>query len=324
MHASEVADPRLLVAGSGSRRPNRAEGRPRPPRPLRSARARSMTVAGALLASSQRPRPFRSGRARAVRAALALALALTCWLAQAAGADARDREPPVAAPAAPRVGLQVGHWRIDELPDDEARLRGQTGGSGGGYREVDVNLAVVERTAAVLTARGVTVDILPATVPLGYRADVFLAIHCDASGEPGVRGYKLARYRNSLIPERDDALIGALSASYAAATRLPLDANVTRNMTGYYAYNATRFVTVIDRLTPSALIELGFLTNPGDRAVLVQQQDLVAAALADGIMRYLAAPSSAPPRRVCVRNCITQYFEGDDFVGFRENVVVMR
>src|SRR2546430_5425617 len=106
MHATEVADPRLLAARSGSPRPNRAEGRPRPPRPLRSARARSMTVAGALLASSQRPRPFRSGRARAVRAALALALAPTCWLAQAARGDARRREPPGAAPAPPRVGPQ--------------------------------------------------------------------------------------------------------------------------------------------------------------------------------------------------------------------------
>src|SRR5437764_15291958 len=59
MLASEVADPRLLAAGSGSRRPTRAEGRPRPARPPHLARA------------------------RAVRAALAFALALTCWPAPA-------------------------------------------------------------------------------------------------------------------------------------------------------------------------------------------------------------------------------------------------
>ena len=246
-----------------------------------------MPVAGALLASSQRPRPFRSARARAVRAALALALALTCWLAQAAGADARDREPPVAAPAAPRVGLQVGHWRIDELPDDEARLRGQTGGSGGGYREVDVNLAVVERTAAVLTARGVTVDILPATVPPGYRADAFVALHCDVNGDPSMRGYKLARFSESAIPTFDDALVATVGGRFAADTGQPRDANVTRAMTGYYAFNSRDFAHAIDPQTPGAIVELGFLSNPLDLNLLLYQPDLVATAVADGILRYL-------------------------------------
>src|SRR3954447_2804690 len=50
-------------------------------------------------------------------------------------------------PAGARVGVQAGHWRIEELPDDQARLRGQTGGSGGGYREVDVNLAIAQLVA---------------------------------------------------------------------------------------------------------------------------------------------------------------------------------
>ena len=191
------------------------------------------------------------------------------------------------APPPKRVGLQVGHLRIDELPEEQARLRGQTGGSGGGFREVDINLAVVERTAAILAAHGVAVDILPATVPPGYVADAFIAVHCDASPDLGANGYKLARYRDSPLPRHDDALIAALQARYGEATGLRLDNNITRAMSGYYAYNHRRYQSIISPQTPSAIIELGFLTNPGDRALLVGGQELIAATLAQGILDYL-------------------------------------
>lgn len=254
--------------------------------------------------------PLAVSRLSAARITLALVLLGACllWPGAPAGSAARAGalQPNPAARA--RVGLQIGHYLIEQLPEDQARLRTQTGGSGGGYREVDINMAVVQRVAPLLVARGVTVDILPATVPKDYRADAFVAIHCDATpdGSPVVRGYKLARYRDSTIPEQDDALTEAIAVNYAAATRLPLDPNVTRAMTGYYAFNPRRFETTIGPETPSTIVELGFLTNPADRAVLVNQQDLIAAALADGILRFLvasgaplvamaAAPAPAPP-----------------------------
>jgi N-acetylmuramoyl-L-alanine amidase len=196
-------------------------------------------------------------------------------------------------PADARVGIQVGHWQIEALPDDQERLRGQTGGSGGGVREVDVNLAVGRRVADLLTATGVAVDLLPATVPKGYLADAFISIHCDASTSAAATGYKLARYRDSLIPTRDDALIAALSEFYGPASGLPTDGTITRAMTGYYAYNARRYQTTISRKTPATIMELGFLTHPGDRAVLVGQQEFLAAAIALGIVRFLIADRPA-------------------------------
>ena len=256
------------------------------------------------------PLPGRMTTGRPLAAALVATLLVTLFAALFApgrpGETARAASAASAAPASGvagrRVGLQIGHLRIEELPEDQARLRGQTGGSGGGVREVDINVAVVERATLLLQAQGVVVDVLPATVPRGYRADAFVAVHCDANptGDPTTRGYKLARYRESLIPEQDDALIAAISAVYGPATGLPLDLNVTRAMTGYYAYNPKRYQTIIDRGTPSTIVELGYLTNPLDRALLVTRQDLVAAALAEGILRFLgataplAAPVSAP------------------------------
>ena len=247
-------------------------------------------------------RPFAAALVAALLAALFAALFGPGTPGETARAASAASAAPASGVAGKRVGLQIGHLRIEELPEDQARLRGQTGGSGGGVREVDVNIAVVQRATLLLQAQGVVVDVLPATVPRGYRADAFVAVHCDANptGDPTTRGYKLARYRESLIPEQDDALIAAISAVYGPATGLPLDPNVTRAMTGYYAYNPKRYQTIIDRSTPSTIVELGYLTNPLDRALLVTRQDLIAAALAEGILRFLgataplAAPVSAP------------------------------
>ncbi|MGN6810540.1 MAG: N-acetylmuramoyl-L-alanine amidase [Thermomicrobiales bacterium] len=193
-----------------------------------------------------------------------------------------------AAPIHARVGLQVGHWKAADLPDELAALRSQGGASAAGVNEVDVNLAVARQVAALLTARGVTVDLIPATVPASYRADAFVAIHADANNDAGMRGFKLARFRDSAIPQRDDTLIAAITGAYGVATGLPQDPNLTRAMTGYYAFNFEDFQHAINQQTPACIIEMGFITNPTDRALLLQQQQAVAQGIAAGIVRFLS------------------------------------
>lgn len=192
----------------------------------------------------------------------------------------------------PKVGLQIGHYQIDQLPNEQASLRGQTGGSGGGVREVDFNQTVVRLVAALLTAKGVTVDILPATVPVGYTADVFVAIHADAAGSGGPNGYKMARSRFSAIPQTDDTLLNILYETYGKATGLPTDSSITRNMTGYYAFNSRRRLYAVSKVTPAVIVETGFLTSAADRAVLLGRTDAVAKGIADGIWQFL---QSRPP-----------------------------
>src|SRR5690242_10902744 len=91
----------------------------------------------------------------------------------------------VAAPAIQsrplRVGLQAGHWKSTQLPASLARLRSSTGTAAAGRTEVALNLDLANRTASLLRAQGIVVDILPATVPTGYRADAFVAIHADGN-----------------------------------------------------------------------------------------------------------------------------------------------
>lgn len=50
----------------------------------------------------------------------------------------------------PKVGLQVGHWQNDQVPPELERLKGNTGASGGGKAEWEVNLAIAKETATLL------------------------------------------------------------------------------------------------------------------------------------------------------------------------------
>jgi N-acetylmuramoyl-L-alanine amidase len=193
--------------------------------------------------------------------------------------------PPIQA----RVGLQVGHWEAAQLPDELAILRAQSGASAEGYQEVDINFAIARHTADLLRARGITVDILPATIPPGYRADAFIAIHCDYNADPNVGGFKLARYGDSAIADRDDALLNAIVAAYGPITGQHKDGLISRAMIYYYAFNSGDFAHAIDPQTPGVIVELGFLTNPADRALLVNQQPTVAQGLAEGIIGFLSA-----------------------------------
>jgi hypothetical protein len=184
-----------------------------------------------------------------------------------------------------RVGIQVGHWKSDELPEELARLRTSTGARAGDYTEAGVNLDIAQRVAALLEQRGVVVDVLPATVPIRYDADAFVSIHADGSQSAGAHGFKIATpWRTSRAAQH---LLDVLREEYAASTGMPWDDAITFNMRGYYAFNFRRHEHAAARTTPAVIVETGFLTNAADRAILTSQPDIVAAGIANGIMRYL-------------------------------------
>ncbi len=69
-------------------------------------------------------------------------------------------------PGIKRVGLQAGHWLVEQAPEELRRL--QHGTSGGGKQEWEVNLDLARRARVLLQAAGVEVDILPTAVPPRY------------------------------------------------------------------------------------------------------------------------------------------------------------
>jgi len=212
-------------------------------------------------------------------------------LAPPGGAIVQSNGVRIPKPAMPtgarRIGIQVGHWMTDQVPAElGSRITFQTGTSWAGVDEVDVNMDIAQRIKAQLTARGYIVDIIPTTVPLGYLADVFLALHADGDGTGENSGFKLAH--GSRRGPYEDKLVALLRDEYAKVTGLSDDAeHVTRNMLGYYAFNWGRYQHAAAAHTPAAILEMGYLSNGHDRDVMVNHADGVATAIVNGIQRFL-------------------------------------
>ncbi len=185
----------------------------------------------------------------------------------------------------PRVALQAGHWKAAEAPDELENLRAN-GTSGGGKREWEVNLEIARKAKPLLEARGIVVEILPTTIPPDHYADAFVAIHADGNPDTTVSGYKAAAPRRDLTGSAS-SLAMLLDLKYEEATGLPYDPNVTRNMRGYYAFNWRRYEHSLHPMTPAAILETGFLTNPRDRRIIVSDQAKAARGLADAVLAFL-------------------------------------
>jgi len=186
----------------------------------------------------------------------------------------------------PKVGLQIGHLHSKELPEELKKLRNNGGASAGGYDEVEINKLIVERVAALLEDRGITVDILPATIPPNYWADIFLSIHADGSTNTTKSGFKIASPWQDLTGKSDN-LVRILERTYQKSTGLTIDRNVTRNMRGYYAFSWWKYKHSIHPMTTAAIVETGFLTNWSNRQLLTKEPEKPARALAEGILSFL-------------------------------------
>ncbi len=209
-----------------------------------------------------------------------------------AGLDA-PLSMPVAAGHV-NVAIQAGHWKSAELPDPLARLRGSTGAVGGGHTEPEVTLALAQRTAALLRAQGLTVEVLPATVPTGYTADLFLSLHMDGNTSPQAHGFKVSTRWRSDVAALDAQLVASLTDRYAAVTGMPEDPSVTRAMRGYYAYSTYHGQEYrLGASTPAAILEMGFLTSPTDRAMVLNNPNRVAQGIVAGINSFYSSLPAA-------------------------------
>lgn len=185
----------------------------------------------------------------------------------------------------PRVGIQIGHLEAASHPQELASLRVSTGGVGNGVFEVDVNRMIAEALASRLQSRGISVELLPATVPAGYRADLVISIHADSSKDPHRRGYKSAIYREDRN-HWDSRLKRIVDSWYLRGSGLPDDhRNVTGDMLEYYAFNRA-YRHSLARGTPALIVEVGYLSHAQDMRLLARP-DRVAELLQNGIMEFL-------------------------------------
>ncbi len=243
----------------------------------------------------------------AAAAAVALGVAAVVALALQEAPAEPERFVPLRAPARPhypglslrgvvapwRVALQIGHLNTNEYPPELAHRRTATGASAAGVAEVDVNKAVATAAAALLREQGVEVVLLPATVPPEFDADAFVSIHADGGDSSG---YKVSPpWRASPASRR---LSASLREHYGKVTGMREDLNgVTYNMRGYYAFGG-RYRHAVARTTPAAILEMGYLTHPQDRAFLTGQPEVAARGIAVGVLAFLAGHDPLDPTAV--------------------------
>ena len=205
-----------------------------------------------------------------------------------------------------KVGVQAGHLDIATAPDEMDHLRTSLGASWRSVREVDLNVAVATEVVAQLRSAGVLADLVPAVVPPSYDADAFVSIHADGANRPGARGWKIGVPWGASAASRQ--LQQLMSRTYAHATGLPHDeAGTTYGMRGYYGFSPHRYQHAIARTTPAVLVEMGFVTDPVDRAFLLSNTTTVARGISDGVLAYLhqrdpyAILQVVPPPRVLMQ-----------------------
>ena len=151
-----------------------------------------------------------------------------------------------------------------------------------GLRECDVALAVGESAASYLNAAGVDTELLQSDsleeiceAANASDADIFVSIHCNAAEEPtGTETWACAgSYRGSMLANCiQSQLIDALNTTDRGVKI------ATPGVNGLYVLTNTDM--------PAVLVELAFITNPGDEDILANAQDALARAVARGVTDY--------------------------------------
>jgi N-acetylmuramoyl-L-alanine amidase len=194
---------------------------------------------------------------------------------------------PKTLPTGPRrVAIQAGHWKSDEAPDELRRLIPQTGAEWEGITEVEINLDIAQRVGVILNSKGIAVDILPTTIPVGYVADAFVALHGDSDGVGENSGFKMAH--GARRGPYEDALLNDIKDVYGAATGLNYDpTHISNAMRGYYPFSWSRFQHALAAHTPAVILEMGYVSHDVDRSLMLDKPDVLATAIADGVMKFL-------------------------------------
>jgi hypothetical protein len=58
-------------------------------------------------------------------------------------------------------------------------------------------------------------------------------------------------------------------------------------MRGYYPFSWSRFQHTVAAHTPAVILEMGYVSNDDDRALMLDKPDVLATAISDGIMKFL-------------------------------------
>ncbi len=170
-----------------------------------------------------------------------------------------------------------------------------TGARGSLIDEKVINLAVALKTGEILKQKGIRVEYTRSddsfveleeisNIANRLNAALFVSIHCNSIGSAdpcGTESYFYAPLENpDLFVQRDER------KALATALQAELMAKLQRTNRGVKEKNLS---VLRNAKMPSALVEMAFLSNPTEQALLMQDdfRNLAAQAIANGIEQYM-------------------------------------
>lgn len=172
-----------------------------------------------------------------------------------------------------KVCLDFGHGGKD------------SGAVGNGVVEKDIVLDIGIKVSKILRQQGVEVintrvsDVFVELDQRAYEAnkanaDIFVSLHCNSSPSSQAQGIEVFSYPTSIKGKE-------LSQSI-------LDSMIKNKLyTKNRGLKTANFAVLRLTRMPSALVEMGFITNTEDLKILINKQDELALALAKGMLDYL-------------------------------------
>ena len=164
------------------------------------------------------------------------------------------------------------------------------GAVSGGVDEKDITLDVSKKIASCLEAQCCTVMLTRETdvfVELSDRArmanaaqaDLFVSVHCNSSTRADTTGMEVYHYTHA-------------SEASKRAARVIYDKLLPACGLRGRGVKAADLAVLRETAMPAVLVELGFISSPGDRAELTDSawQDDAAQAIADGIIEAVGKP----------------------------------
>jgi len=111
------------------------------------------------------------------------------------------------------------------------------------------------------------------TAANAWGADYFISLHCNSNPNPNASGSEAYVYSEQ-------------SAAYPLAEQILIGMHDTTGLRNRGVMINPRLYVLRNTSMPAVLVEMGFLTNTEDAALLSQRQDLFAQGIYQGILAY--------------------------------------
>ena len=166
-----------------------------------------------------------------------------------------------------------------------------SGAEGNGYREQDLVYTIGRLTADILRGEGFDVRLSRPypTTQLGtsnssslsartndansWGANIFISLHANASDNASASGQEAFVY-------------SASGAAYPLAQNILVQLNLSTGLRNRGVSVRKNLYVLRRTAMPATLVELGFITNSGDAALMAERPDLFAEGVSNGVLAF--------------------------------------